>query len=374
MYTIREVLNKKDQKKFMNFPINLYKGNPYYVPVLYSDEKQIFSKNYVYNSTCDCVFFIVVDKNDEVVGRIEGIIQKVANEKWEQKRVRFTRFDAIDNQEVANVLFDAVALWAKAIGIEEFVGPLGYSDLEREGLLIEGFDKLQTYEEQYNFDYYQKLIENYGFTKDVDWLEYKLRAPEAPDERIHRLSSIMLDRFGLKVIHPKSIKEFLNKYVYQFFEMIDITYNKLYGTVPITKEMMDPLIDSFKLIARPSDIGLIIDKNDKVFAFAIMFPNISKIVNKYKGKITLGFLIEFLNTKKNPEYLDLGLIGVHPEFEKKGISMGLIDTLMNIFKEKKNIKWMETNLMLEENKNILNTIAYFDKEFTKRRRCFIKKI
>lgn len=374
MYTIREVLNKKDQKRFMNFPINLYKENPYYVPVLYSDEKQIFSKNYVYNSTCDCVFFIVVDENDEVVGRIEGIIQKVANEKWEQKRVRFTRFDAIDNQEVANMLFDAVALWAKAKGIEEFVGPLGYSDLEREGLLIEGFDKLQTYEEQYNFDYYQKLIENYGFTKDVDWLEYKLTAPKVPDERIHRLSSIMLDRFGLKVINPKSIKEFLNKYVYQFFEMIDITYNKLYGTVPITKEMMDPLIDSFKLIARPSDIGLIIDKNDKVFAFAIMFPNISKIVNKYKGKITLGFLIEFLKTKKNPEYLDLGLIGVHPEFEKKGISMGLIDTLMNIFKEKKNIKWMETNLMLEENKNILNTIAYFDKEFTKRRRCFIKKI
>ena len=142
--------------------------------------------------------------------------------------VRFTRFDAIDNQEVANGLFDGVKSWAKERGMEEFVGPLGYSDLEREGLLIEGFEELQTFEEQYNYPYYQRLIENYGFSKDVDWVECKLYAPKERNEKLLRVSNKMLDRYGLRIVQAKTIKEFIDKYSKELFEMIDKTYSRLW--------------------------------------------------------------------------------------------------------------------------------------------------
>ena len=253
MYKIKEVKSHRDINKFIKFPMFLYKDCPYYVPMLISDEKKIFKKDYVYNLTCETIFFLCEDDNNQVVGRIEGIIQKAANEKWNQKRVRFTRFDSIDNQDVANMLLDAVVNWAKEFGMQEMVGPLGYSDLEREGLLIEGFDKLQTYEEQYNYDYYQKLLENYGFGKDVDWVEYKLFPPKAVDPMINKVSEKVQQKFHLRLYQPKSISQFIKEYKDQFFEIIDTTYNKLYGTVPFTKEMMESSIGSFKLILRKQD-------------------------------------------------------------------------------------------------------------------------
>ena len=173
MITLKEVTTAKERKAFLNFPLKLYKGNPYFVPPLMIDEKKIFKPDYVYNETCDVIFFNAY-KDGKMAGRISGIIQRAANEKWGQNRVRFTRFDCINDYDVAKTLFDGVVAWAKEKGITEIVGPLGYSDLEREGLLIDGFDQLCTFEEQYNHQYYQALIEKYGFTKEVDWLEFKL--------------------------------------------------------------------------------------------------------------------------------------------------------------------------------------------------------
>ncbi|MBP5177108.1 MAG: hypothetical protein ILP02_00820, partial [Clostridia bacterium] len=209
MIEVKEVTTKKQRKAFMDFPIELYEGNPYYAPALYIDEKKIFKKNYVYNSTCDVVFYLCY-KDGRIAGRISGIIQRAANEKWNQSRVRFTRFDCIDDQKVADALFDAVMGWAKDRGIKEMVGPLGYSDLEREGLLIEtGFDQLATYEENYNYPYYQTLIESYGFEKDVDWVEHKLYRPVCDIEKMKRLSGIMLEKYGLTLVRPKSVKQFI---------------------------------------------------------------------------------------------------------------------------------------------------------------------
>ena len=374
MFKIIEVKKKSDIKRFIDFPLELYEGCPYYVPMLYSDEKKIFKKNYVYNNTCDTVFYLCVDEKDKVVGRIEGIIQKAANEKWGQKRVRFTRFDCIDNQEVANLLFDEVIKWAKGHGMEEAVGPLGYSDLEREGLLIEGFDQYQTYEEQYNYEYYSKLIDNYGFVKEVDWIEYKVYPAKKVDERLERVADMMMKRNGLTILRPKrSIGAFVKKYKKEFFDIVDSTYNKIYGTVPFTKEMMESSISNFKLILRPQDIGLILDKNGKVCGFALMFPSISKVVTKYKGKMSLGFIIDFLKNKKNPEVLDLGLIGVLPEYTMQGIALVMIASMTRQLAEL-NIDHLETNLMLEDNQNILGLMEHFEKEYVKRRRCYVKKI
>ena len=170
MVEICEVKTAKQQKQFLQFPLKLYKNNPYFVPPLYGDEKQIFSKDYMYYDQAEAVYFNAY-RDGKMIGRISGILQKAANAKWGQNRARFTRFDAVNDQEVANALFAAVENWAKNKNADEIVGPLGFSDLEREGLLIEGFDQLATFEEQYNYDYYQKLIENCGYGKDVDWVE-----------------------------------------------------------------------------------------------------------------------------------------------------------------------------------------------------------
>ena len=166
MVEIRKVSTKKERKEFVEFPLKLYKNNPYFVPPLYSDEMNIFKSDYMYYDQAEAVYFNAY-RGGKMVGRISGILQVAANRKWNQNRARFTRFDAIDDQEVANALFKAVEDWAKSKQADELVGPLGFSDLEREGLLIQGFDWLNTFEEQYNYDYYQRLIENCGFDKEI---------------------------------------------------------------------------------------------------------------------------------------------------------------------------------------------------------------
>ena len=271
------------------------------------------------------------------------------------------------------MLFDAVSDWAAKEGLTEIVGPLGYSDLEREGLLIDGFDKLQTYEEQYNYDYYQTLIEHYGFVKDVDWIEYKLYPPKKVDERIERLTKKIEERRNIRVYQPKSIRKFIKEYRDQFFEMIDTTYSKLYGTVPFTKEMMESSISNFMLLLRPQDIVVVLNKDNKMVGFALMFPSISEVVTKYKGKIGLRFIIDFFKNKKHPKVIDLGLIGVLPEYSAFGVAAILINVCEKNF-IKESIEHLETNLMLEENLNILSFMENFTKEYTKRRRCFKKTI
>ena len=372
MIEIREVLTKKERKEFLNFPIKLYKGNPYFVPPLYSDEKKIFDKDYVYNEICDVVFYLAY-KDGKVAGRISGIIQRSANEKWGQTRARFTRFDCIYDQDVADALFDAAVSWAKDKGMTEIVGPLGYSDLEREGLLIEGFDYLSTYEEQYNYSYYQKLIENYGFEKDVDWLEYMLFKPKTRNDKIKELSRRMLDRYGLTPVQSKSINDFIKDYADQFFEIIDDTYSHLYGTMPFTRGMIDMMIAGFKSIVRKDDVVIIVDKNGRAAGFAVMFPSIAEAVAKSNGKMTLPFIFRFLRTKRKPKVIDLGLIGVRKEYESKGIATIMIARLLDMLHDGE-CEHLETNLMLEENAHILNLTKNFDRKQHKRRRCYIKQI
>lgn len=173
---ISEVSTMSQRREFVRFPLRLYKDSPYFVPPLFSDEMKIFTDKNAYADTCESVFFLA-QRDGKTVGRIQGIIQHQFNNLHGEKRLRFSRFDAVNDQKVANALFDAVEKWGISKGLDTVCGPLGYSDLEREGLLIEGFDKLSTFEEQYNYDYYGALIENCGYAKEVDWLEFRLRAP-----------------------------------------------------------------------------------------------------------------------------------------------------------------------------------------------------
>ncbi|MCQ2555887.1 MAG: hypothetical protein MJ149_00965 [Clostridia bacterium] len=372
MVEIKEVKTKKQIKEFLDFPLKLYKGNPYFVPPLYMDEKKLFDKNYLYYDVCKAVYYNAY-KDGKMVGRISGILQNASNKKWKQTRVRFTRFDSIDDQEVANALFDATEAWAKEHGMEEVVGPLGFSDLEREGLLIEGFDELATFEEQYNYPYYQTLIENYGFKKEVDWVERKLYAPKEPNDRLKRLSTLMMKRYKLHYGQAKNIKQFLKKYADDFFKILDETYVDIYGTVPFTEGMKKTMISNFNLLMDTRYVTVICDENEKVVCFGMCLPSIARAVQKSGGHLTLPAIIKILRSKHKPKVIDLALIGVLPEYAQKGISSALISNIMDMLTTG-GVEYAETNLNLEDNLNIQNQWKAFDGVLHKRRRCYVKRI
>jgi len=228
MIEVKEVLTRRQKKEFIDFPNRLYKGNPYYVAPLYLDEIKIFNKDYVYLDTCEAVYYLAY-KDGAVAGRISGILQKASNDKWGQKRVRFTRFDVIDDFEVAKALFEEVEKWAKAKGMDTICGPLGFSDLEREGLLVEGFDQMSTFEEAYNAPYYQDFIEKLGYEKETEWVESQIRVSKDPEEieNLRKTSEFILKRYKLRFGTAKNIKEFLDKYSEGFFEILDKSYDQL---------------------------------------------------------------------------------------------------------------------------------------------------
>lgn len=372
MIHIREVKTKKEQKQFIDFPLDLYRDNPCFVPPLYGDEKKMFKPGFVYSETCDIINFLAFD-GDTVVGRIQGIIQRDANKKNNEKRVRFNRFDALDRQEIADALFKAVEDWAKSKGMDTACGPLGFSDLEREGLLIEGFDQLSTFEEQYNAPYYQKLIENCGYEKEVDWFESKLYLPDEGADTMMKMTDFVMKRYNLRFGEAKNVSEFIDRYADEFFALLDKAYENLYGTVPFTQGMKDQLIISFKLIVDLKHVAVILDENDRVVCMGICFPSIAKAVQKSKGKLTPAALIRLLKAIKRPEVIDLGLIAVEPEYMNRGVATIISAELIRMLRED-GVKYAETNLNLEDNFAIRNMWKRFREVQHKKRRAFVKKL
>ena len=372
MITVKEVKTRKDQRAFVRFPLELYKGDPYYVPMLYSGEFDIFKPEYPFNKICDTICLLAY-KDGKAAGRVQGIIQHDANKKWGYRQARFTRFDCIDDEEVSSAIFSYLEKWASDRNMTEIVGPLGFSDFEREGLLIEGFDQPQTYEEQYNYPYYRKLIEVYGFDKDTDWLEYQLRSADEEARKFYALSGKLLERFGLRVCQPKTIKELEFDYIRGILKVIEDAYSPLYGTVPLNDETITNYIKDFKMIVRPKDVITIQDKDNRMVAAGIMFPSISDAVKISGGHITPSFLKRFLRDKKNPRVIDLGLIGVTSDYEAKGIVAVIIGILLDRLKNG-GIEHFETNLILENNHKMANLLKHFDAKQNKRRRCFKKQI
>ena len=372
MINVVEVKTKKEIKRFINFPIKLYKGNNYFVPPLYMDEMKMFKPDYTYYDQAEAICFNAY-KDDKMVGRIQGIIQRAANDKYNQKRVRFTRFDAIQDDEVTKALFDAVANWAKNKGMDEMVGPLSFSDLEREGLLIEGFEEPQTFEEQYNYPYYQKLLENYGFEKEVDWTESQIRLNETMAPKIKKLAETIMKRYGFHFGQAKSTKDFLKKYSDGVFEILDKTYVDVYGTVPFTDRMKKLLISNFNLIIDLRFVCVILDKNEEIVSFGLTLPGIAEAVKKSNGHLTLPTILRILKTVKKPKVIDFALIGVAENYREKGVVVIILNEIMKML-ALPFVDHAETNLNLETNEAILSQWRYFNCNTNKRRRAFIKKI
>ncbi len=373
MIKIVEVVTKKQRKEFVEYPLRLYKGNPYFVPPLYGDEMTIFTPKNVYFRTCDSCFFLA-EKDGKTVGRIQGIIQKQYNAIHDKAQVRFTRFDSEDDPEIAKALFAAVEKWAIEKGMTEMVGPLGYSDLEREGLLIEGFDYLSTFEEQYNYPYYASLIEGCGFTKDVDWVESRLFKKEQQDERLKMLAERAMKRHNLHIAGQNMSKsKFLKKYADGIFECIDECYKDLYGVVPFTPEMMKQVISQFKLMLNMKYIMTICDQDDKVVAFGFCMPGFGKALQKSGGRLTIPAIFRLLHAIKYPTSVDLAIIGVMPKYRNSGLTAFAITMLQDILSDGR-VEYLETNLNLETNTSIQAQWKHFESIQHKRRRSYIKQL
>lgn len=373
MVTVKEVRTKAEQKAFLDYPLRLYRDNPNFVPPLYGDEKKIFRDDFIYNDTCKTAYWLAY-RDGAVVGRISAIIQRAANAKNNERRVRFTRFDAIDDQEVASALFGAVEQFAKDNGMNAVHGPLGFSDLEREGLLVEGFDQLSTFEEQYNAEYYGRLIENCGYAKEVDWLESRLYAPEPETaEKLKKLSAQVLKKYNLRIGEAKNVNDFLNKYKDGFFDLLDVAYEDIYGTVPFTPGMKKMMIDNFRLIIDLDHVVCILNQNDKVVCLGLCFPSIAKAVQKSKGHLTPAALVRLLKAIKRPKVIDLGLIAVAPEYMNTGIPAVIAAGLCDMLTEA-GVEYAETNLNLEDNLSIRNLWKRFHAVQHKRRRAYLKNL
>ena len=372
--TITRVTTSSQKKAFVQFPLRLYKDHPCFVPPLYGDEMAQFKKKHAYSDTCDTVFFLAM-KGKKVVGRIQGILQRQSNELRGEKRVRFTRFDAINDQAVAKALFDAVESWAREQGMDTVCGPLGYSDLEREGMLIEGFDQLSTFEEQYNYEYYPELLESCGYGKEIDWYEFRLRAPAQPNPMLGKVAQRALELSKLHVVDSSKMskKKYIETYKDSFFECLDECYRHLFGTVPFTENMKKQMIDQFILILNKEYLVVVCDENERVVAFALCIPGIGKALQKSGGRLTLPAICKVLHSSKHPKTLDLGLIGVLPEYQNAGINAVMLVQLIEILSSGK-IEYAETNLNLETNTQVMAQWKYFDATQHKRRRSYIKTL
>ena len=372
MLTVREVKTSKDIKEFIEFPLRLYKDCPYFVPPLYSDEKKLL-KSGGNTENAESVFFLATD-NGKTVGRIHGIIEKQYNRNHGTKKARFTRFDSTDDEAVTRALFNAVENWAKQRGMDEICGPLGFNDLNREGLLIEGFDEDSTFEEQYNYEYYGRLLEKIGFTKDADWVEYELRLPEKRNEMLRRVGERALEINRLHVAdNTISKKKYIDKYRDGFFECLEICYRHLYGTVELTQEVRDELVSQFVMIVNKKHVIFICDEEERVVAFGLCFPAIGDAIKKSGGRLTPIALLKLLHLVNNPKVIDLGLVAVLPEYQNSGVNAVMINCMLDILAEGKVEKY-ETNLNLETNDAVQAQWKYFNARQHKRRRSYIKRI
>lgn len=372
MVTIEKVVTKGQQKQFLDFPLKLYKGNSCYTPALYLDEKKMFSRNFVYNDTCDHIYFNAY-RDGVMAGRISGIIQRAANEKYGQKRARFTRFDCIDDREVSRALFAAVEDWARGLGMTEAMGPLGFSDLEREGLLVDGFEYPATFEESYNFPYYGGLVEDAGYVKEVDWTGSRLRIPKDYNGELEQMADYVMRRYKLHIGTAKNTGDFIKRYGDGIFALIDKSYDLIYGSVPFTEGMKKLMLDNFRMVLDIKYVAVILDENDKMIGFGIAFPGIGSAVRRSGGHLTPAAIAKVLHAIKHPSVIDLCLIGVDPEWLNRGVSVivsaGLIGMLGS-----KGVQYAETNLNLEDNYAIQNQWKRFDAQTIKRHRCYVKSL
>lgn len=369
---IREVTRRKELKLFIEFPNELYKDNPCYVPPLRFDELNTLrrDRNAAFDH-CEARYWLAM-RGKRIVGRIAGIINRLHSEKWQQPYARFGWIDFIDDPEVSSALLQTVAAWARERGMTALHGPLGFTDLDREGMLVEGFDELGTLATIYNHPYYPRHLENLGFRKDIDWVEYEIRVPATPDEKIARIAEIARQRNKLTLLDLHHKKELLN-YAEGIFRLIDSEYGKLYGTVPLTQRQVDSYIRQYFGFVTPDFVPIVVDARGEVVAFGVTMPSLSHALRRARGRLFPFGFIHLLRALRKNSRADLYLVAVRSEYQGKGVNALLMDQMNRVF-NRLGVTRVESNPELETNQLVQEQWKFFEKRRHKRRRCFIKML
>ncbi len=374
MVEIKVVESKRDLRKFLSFPTKLYRNNPLAVPDLYKEECDYFNPKvnpaYAY---CETRLFLALE-NGRVVGRVAAILNKKYNEKCGENRMRFSRFDVEDNFEAAKALLGAVEDFAREKGMNLIHGPIGFSDLDKQGMLVEGFDRPDTSITLYNAPYYPQFLEQLGYAKEADWIEFQLRPSEETTKKLERLSSKVCSLFGIRVLPTHSLKD-IQPYVQDIFDLLNNAYNKLYGYTPLTPEMQQYYYNEYFSLLNFDYVCICVDRDNKLAGFGLAFPSIAPALKKSDGRLFPFGWARVLHDLNHSDFLELALIAVRSDLIGKGVNAVLLNHVnQNVLKN--GIDHVETGPQLETNMEIQKQWRKLCTEIEqhKRRRCFAKHL
>ena len=372
MIEVKELKTHTELREFVEFPFSIFKDNPNWVPPVISEELETFNtqKNPVFENA-EARYFMAY-RSDRPVGRVAVIINNIEIEEQGKSKVRFGWFDVIDDIEVTKVLLDKAKEIGEELGLEFMEGPVGFSNMDKAGMLVDGFDEMGTMITWYSQPYYKEHLEELGFEKAKEWVEFKLKLKDHIPEKVERLSELMMDRYNLKVLHFQNKKEVIT-YADEMFDLINKTYNQLSTFVPIQPEQIAYYKEKYFRYIHPDFINCIADKDDNLVAFAITMPSFAKALQKANGSLLPFGWLHLLWNHYFPKKAAFYLIGIDPKFQNKGIP-GIIFKEMHQAFIKKGITEVETNPELEENKAIQALWNRYDSKLHKRRRTYKKDL
>ena len=372
---IKEVKTESELRRFVQFGIELYEGNPYYCPPIFFDEVNTFDpESNPALEVCDFILYKAY-RNGKIVGRIAGIINHRANEACGVKKCRFGWFDFVDDYSVFCSLIDAVAEWGRARGMERLNGPVGFTDFDHQGLLIEGFDYNAPMASLYTHPYYIAHYERYGLTKEADWIEYQITPPKQAPERMRRVVDLVAKRYNLHTVKVKSVRELKQRYGYTYFDVLDSAYQKLYNYQPMTPRQKQYYCKMYFPLLNFDFVTMVANEKDEIVAVGLGMPSLSEALRKCRGRLfPFGWyhLIKALKAKKMTDF-DLLLIAVRPDYQDKGVTSLIFNEMTPHF-TKYGIQRVETTAILETNHKSLANFADFEHIQHKRRRAYIKNL
>ncbi|WP_289748077.1 N-acetyltransferase [Paramuribaculum intestinale] len=362
--------DRKELKKYVKFGIDLYRGNDCYVPPLIFEEIETLmpSKNPAFDF-CEAQSFMAL-RDGVPAGRITAIINRVVNERTGKREARFGFVDFVDDAEVVDALFRAAEEWSRQRGMTEMVGPMGFTDMDHEGMLIDGFDELGTMATIYNYPYYPVHMERMGYKPDVDWVEYRMTVPDSVPDKYLRIASLVERKYGFKTLHYTSRSRLKADYGRAIFDLINVAYDGLYGYSPLSDRQIDYYIDKYLGILRLDCISVVVDKDGKLVAFGISIPSFSHALQRSGGRLwPLGWyhLLKAIHGKN--DVVDLMLVAVSPEYQNMGVNAMVFADLLPTY-IKNGYKFAESNLELADNASVQLQWQYFERRQHRRRRAF----
>ncbi|MBQ8736130.1 MAG: N-acetyltransferase [Bacteroidaceae bacterium] len=373
--TIKPVKTRKELKQFIRFNYELYKENPYSVPDLYEDMLGTFDpKRNAAFEFCEAEYFLAL-RDGEIVGRVAAIINNRANEKWDVKAVRFGWIDFIDDIEVSKALLDTVEKWGREHGMSEIQGPLGFTDFDAEGMLIEGFDRISTMATIYNYPYYPVHMEQLGYEKEADWIELLIKVPDEVPDKIKRIAGMVAKRFELKAEKLSSNRELERKYGQDIFDLVNKCYAPLYGYSPLSSKQIEQYIKMYLPLVDRRMITLITEKSGKLVGVGVSIASLAVALQKAKGRLFPFGWFHILKALfiKRPTRLDFLIVAIDPEFQGKGVNAMIINEILPNY-IKMGFKDVESNPELENNNKVQAQWEMFEREQHKRRRAYKKML